>query len=138
MQAVCAPERFAALPFASTAELSRFAISKELRGLNAAATSLSRLALMRGLVQLSQAQGVTHLCAMMERTLLRLLRATAIHFEEMGPVVEYHGLRQPAFCDLTEMLHRTAKEQPVAWNYITAGGRFAPCAAPRWQERQAA
>ena len=141
MQAVCAPERFAALPFPRTAEISRFALSKERRGLTTAATSLSRLALVRGLVQLSQQEGVTHWCAVMERTLLRLLRASAIYFEDMGPVVEYHGLRQPAFCDLETMLRRMSQEQPEIWDYVTANGSFAPFAEAAsfgWGQRQAA
>lgn len=128
MQAVCAPERFAGLPFARTAEISRFAMSKDRRGLSAAATSMSRLALVRGLVQLSQDQGTTHWCAVMERTLLRLLRASAIHFQDMGPVVEYHGLRQPAFCHLPTMLARMAREQPDIWHFVTNGGAFAEAA----------
>ncbi len=140
MQAVCAPERLAALPFARTAEISRFALSKERRGLSTAATSLSRLALVRGLVQLSQQEGVTHWCAVMERTLLRLLRASGIHFENMGPVVEYHGLRQPSFCSLDGMLRRMAHEQPEIWDYVTANGSFVPFAeaAFDWQQRRAA
>lgn len=141
MQAVCAAEQFAALPFPDTAEISRFALSKERRGLSTAATSLSRLALVRGLVQLSQQEGVTHWCAVMERTLLRLLRASAIHFEYMGPLVEYHGLRQPAFCDLGAMLRRMAQEQPEIWRYVTANGAFATMAEVvpfGWAERQAA
>ena len=143
MQSVCTPERFSTLPFAQTAEVSRFAISKERRGLSTAATSLSRLALVRGLVQLSQEIGVTHWCAVMERTLLRLLRASSIHFQDMGPVVEYHGLRQPSFCNLSDMLTRMAQEQPDLWDYITAGGAFAPAlpeAVPHaaWEQRRAA
>ncbi len=128
MQAVCAAEHFATLPFARTAEISRFALSKERRGLSNAATSLSRLALVRGLVQLSQQEDVTHWCAVMERTLLRLLRASAIHFEDMGPVVEYHGLRQPASCELGTMLRRMEQERPEIWDYVTADGAYAPFA----------
>ena len=140
MQVVCAPGRFSALPFARTAEVSRFALSKERRGLSSAATSLSRLALVRGLVQASQQHGVSHWCAVMERTLLRLLRATSIHFEDMGPVVEYHGLRQPAFCNVSGMLQRMAQEQPEIWGYVTAHGAYAPRteAAVRCRVRQAA
>lgn len=141
MQAVCAPERFAALPFARTAEISRFALSKDRGGLSAAATSLSRLALVRGLVQLSQRQGVTYWCAVMERTLLRLLRASGIHFDDMGPVVEYHGLRQPAACNLAGMLARMRREQPEIWGFVTEHGAFAPLAsvaAVGWEQRQAA
>jgi len=141
MQAVCAPERFAILPFARTAEISRFALSKDRGGLSVAATSLSRLALVRGLVQLSQRQGVTHWCAVMERTLLRLLRASGIHFDDMGPVVEYHGLRQPAACNLAGMLARMKREQPEIWGLVTDHGAFAPragAAVVAWEQRQAA
>lgn len=140
MQTVCTPERFAMLPFADTAEISRFAISKERRGLSIAASSLSRLALVRGLVQLSQRQGVTHWCAVMERTLLRLLRASAIHFQDMGPVVEFHGLRQPAFCNLAGMLDRMAREQPAIWGFVTSNGAFASSGVQGdiWTQRRAA
>lgn len=145
MQGVCTPDRFSALPFAHTAEISRFALSRERHCLSAAAASLSRLALVRGLVQASQQAGVTHWCAVMERTLLRLLRASSIHFQDMGPVVEYHGLRQPASCDLAAMLGRMAQEQPAIWSYVTAHGAFSPSVAapahphaPHWDERRAA
>ena len=124
MQGVCDPALFRRLPARGTAELSRFAVSKERRGLSTAATSLARLALVRGLVQLSQADGVTHWCATMERTLLRLLRASGIHFQDMGPVVDYYGPRQPAFCSVDAMLDRMAREQPEIWDYVTEHGEF--------------
>lgn len=119
MQAVCDPIVFTQLPPGRAVEVSRFAISKERRGLSAGALSLSRIALVRGLVELSRQQGVTHWCAMMERTLLRLLRATAIHFEAVGPLVEFHGLRQPASCELDGMLARMRREMPEIWEYVT-------------------
>jgi len=124
MQGVCDPALFRRLPTQGTAELSRFAVSKERRGLSTAATSLARLALVRGLVQLSQEDGVTHLCATMELTLLRLLRASGIHFQNMGPVVDYYGPRQPVFCDIASMLGRMAQEQPAIWDYVTEYGQF--------------
>ncbi len=141
LQGICSPGLFAALPFRHTAEISRFAMSRERGELSAAAASLSRLVLVRGLVQLSQRQGVTHWCAVMERTLLRLLRASAIHFDHMGPVVEYYGLRQPASCNLTVMLNRMRGEQLEVWNFVTNHGAFSPRqAAPvlEWRQRQAA
>ena len=140
MQGVVLPGRFAALPFLQTAEVSRFAVSKERRGLSPAAASLSRLALVRGLVQLSRQRGVSHWCAVMERTLLRLLRASGIHFADMGPMVEYHGLRQPAWCELAGMLARMQAEQPEIWGFVTEHGAFAPMVpAPRmWAARRAA
>jgi len=124
MQAVCGPETLDAVPFADAAEVSRFAVSKERRSLSPAATSLSRLALVKGLVQLSHQAGVTHWCAVMERTLLRLLRSSGIHFKAVGPLVEYHGLRQPAFCELAGMLDRMRAEQPEIWDFVADEGRF--------------
>lgn len=138
IQDICTRERFAILPFHRTAEVSRFAVSKERRGLSTAATSLSRLALVRGLVQLSYEQGVTHWCAVMERTLLRLLRASAIHFQDMGPAVEFYGLRQPSYCDLSNMLRRMAREQPEIWDFVTDSGAFLRTAEGAEFERQAA
>ena len=96
MQRVCDPSLLSHLSPATTAEVSRFAVSKQRRGVSRAGDALMRLALVRGLVQLSNEIGITHWCAVMERTLLRLLQASAIHFQPLGPLVEYHGLRQPA------------------------------------------
>jgi N-acyl-L-homoserine lactone synthetase len=124
MQAVCDRATLSAVPLRSAVEVSRFAVSKERRNISPAAASLSRLALVRGLVQLSQQAGVTHWCAVMERTLLRLLRSSGIHFEAVGPLVEYHGLRQPAFCELAGMLDRMRAEQPAIWNFVTNEGQF--------------
>jgi len=124
MQAVCDRAALSAVPLRSAVEVSRFAVSKERRNVSPAAASLSRLALVRGLVQLSQQAGVTHWCAVMERTLLRLLRSSGIHFEAVGPLVEYHGLRQPAFCELAGMLDRMRAEQPEIWDFVTNEGQF--------------
>ena len=124
MQAVCDRTTLNAVPLRSTVEVSRFAVSKERRDVSPAAASLSRLALVKGLVQLSQQVGVTHWCAVMERTLLRLLRSSGIHFEAIGPMIEYHGLRQPAFCELAGMLDRMRAEQPEIWEFVTNEGQF--------------
>ncbi len=124
MQAVCGRAALSAVPLRSAVEVSRFAVSKERRNVSPAAASLSRLTLVRGLVQLSQQADVTHWCAVMERTLLRLLRSSGIHFEAVGPLVEYHGLRQPAFCELAGMLDRMRAEQPAIWDFVTNEGQF--------------
>ena len=133
MQQVCPPNTFRGLPFNGMAEVSRFSISKERRDLSVAATSLSRLALVQGLVQLSQEIGVTHWCAMMERSLLRLLRASAIHFTPLGEPVEYHGLRQPAYCQVSTMLDRMAYEQPEIWRFIAADAEVIPAQSRQMQ-----
>jgi N-acyl amino acid synthase of PEP-CTERM/exosortase system len=81
-----------------------------------------RLALVRGLVALSAQLGVTHWCAVMEPSLLRLLRATSIFFENFGPPVEYHGLRQPCYNGVGDILDRVAEDRPLLWQFLTANG----------------
>lgn len=129
MQQVCDASLLRELPLPRMAEVSRFAISKQRRG--SKADGLMRLALVRGLVRLSRELGVTHWCAAMEPTLLRLLRASAIHFQPLGPLVEYHGLRQPAFNNVSAILGRMGREQPDLWAFITEAGRMPVSEAPQ-------
>ena len=127
-QQLCAPGLLDGLPLATTGEVSRFAISKDRRGSDAMADSLLRLSLVQGAVRMSRDLGVTHWCAVLERSLLRLLRTTAIHFSPVGPCVEYYGLRQPAVADLGVMMARMEREQPRFWHFITGSGEFWPSA----------
>ena len=83
-----------------------------------------RLALVRGLVDLSGELGLTHWCAMMEPSLLRLLRATAMHFEAHGPLVDHHGMRQPSFTSLDAFLGRVEREHPAIWDFVTDSGKL--------------
>ena len=110
------------LPWERTAEISRFALSKRFRAEGGISDPLLRLFLMRGIVALSGELELTHWCALMEPCLLRLLRTTAIHFQPAGPVVEHHGLRQPAIGQIGDVLDRMEREQPAIWNFITEGG----------------
>ena len=124
MQCACQPYILAPLPVAATGEISRFALTRERLGVSPAAAALMRLCLMRGIVEVSGQARLTHWCAIMERSLLRLLRATAIHFEPVGPLVEYHGARQPAVAAIGTILGRIRREQPVVWSFITDNGTF--------------
>lgn len=126
MQAACERWVLATLPLATTGEISRFALTRDRAGVSPAVGALMRLSLVRGLVQISAESELTHWCAVMERSLLRLLRATAIHFVPIGPTVEYHGTRQPAVCAIGAMLSRMKLEQPLLWAYITGNGAFWP------------
>ncbi len=83
---------------------------------------LLRLALFRGIVQMSGELELTHWCAVMERSLLRLLQMSAIHFHPVGPLVSYHGIRQPSFGSISGVLGRIRREQFPVWNYITDAG----------------
>jgi N-acyl amino acid synthase of PEP-CTERM/exosortase system len=136
IQHVCDPAVLRGLPRATIGEVSRFALAKQstkqVRCMSATTCSLLRLALIQGAVRLSAEAGHTHWLAVMEPTLLRLLRATGIHFDPLGPPVEYHGLRQPAVAELMPLLARLAEEQPVVWDFITRRGTWYSAASP-WQ-----
>lgn len=117
LQLVCDTPLWPDLPIRSTVEISRFAISKERRsGLSA---SLMRLGLVQGLVRLSRDLGISHWTAVMEPTLLRLLQRNSIYFNNLGPLVDYHGTRQPCFNKVADLLDRVYDEQPEIWEYLT-------------------
>lgn len=118
-------------PMASTAEVSRFCLSKErLRRISTrdAATSCldMTIELIQGLVRISADQGITHWCAMMEPTLLRLLSRLSIYFRPLGPLVDFHGKRQPCYQQISVLLDRVEQEKPDIWLKLTANGAYAP------------
>jgi N-acyl-L-homoserine lactone synthetase len=123
MQRLCPPELLAHLPLATAGEISRFAISKQ-RRMGCAEVMLLRLALMRGIAQLSTEMGLTHWLAVMERSLMRLQQRNAIHFDAIGPLVSYHGIRQPAVGVIKPVLEGIRREQFPTWNFLTDGGRW--------------
>jgi len=126
MQRVCPPGLFQAIPRCGRiGEISRFAISKELRDDLAGALPL-RLGLLRGIVQLSASMHLAAWCAIMERGLLRLLKASGVHFHPLGPAIEYRGLRQPTWGRIDEVLGRMWRECPAVWEYITDCGALWP------------
>lgn len=122
MQRVCDDYVLAPLPTAATGEISRFALTRDRTGISAAAAALMRLCLIQGIVQISGENGLTHWCAIMEKTLLRLLRSTAIYFLPVGPTVEYHGTRQPAIWTLSDGLEQIRREHPQVWAFLTRNG----------------
>ncbi len=121
MANVCQPDLLSQLPLNTTGEVSRFAVSKA-RRMDCRDTAMVRLGLIQGIVQLSHEMGLTHWCAIMEPALLRLLQMNAIHFAALGPTIEYHGVRQPAYGHIRTVLDRIRREQREVWNYITLGG----------------
>jgi N-acyl-L-homoserine lactone synthetase len=123
MQRVCEPSLLRQLPLRRTGEISRFAISKQ-RRLSCEHAALLRLALVRGFVQLSSEMRLTHWFAVMERSLLRLNQQNAIHFNPLGPLVSYHGIRQPAFAAIAALLDRVRREQPSVWHFLTDSGKW--------------
>ena len=131
-----------ALPWSHTAEISRFAISKSFRRRSNEETSVgsfttqgedarriipnTSLGLMQAIVMMAAKAGVTHLCAVMEPTLLRMLRRLGICFIPAGPQVDYHGWRQPCYADLDVLLTRIWLERTDVWELITLDGGLWP------------
>lgn len=131
IQTLCPSNLLRVLPIRNTGEISRFAISKDLRDASCAGNALLRLGLMQGIVRLSADMGLTHWCAVMEQTLLRLLRVSGIHFQPLGPAIEHRGLRQPSWGRIDGVLARMRRERPAVWDYITESGSL-------WRDTQAA
>jgi len=126
------------LPHNATAEVSRFSISRQFRHMADAVLGseqpafvansgpLIRLGLIQALVRMSVQERMTHWCALMEPTLLRMLSAMAIRFQPIGPLVEFRGLRQPCQCKIADVLAAVRRERPAFWSVITDNGALWP------------
>jgi N-acyl amino acid synthase of PEP-CTERM/exosortase system len=123
-----------------SAEISRFAVSKEFRRKAQELSPSDRhnkvlidrrtimpfitLGLMKGIMRMSVENGITDLFAVMEPALLRLLSHFGIYFRPIGPLVDYHGVRQPCHADIESLLARVYKERTDVWEIITDEGRL--------------
>lgn len=129
-------------PVLHMAEVSRFSISKGFRkrrtdgrypdehapepregGEERRVIPHMTLGLIESLVRMSVQNRITYWCAVMEPTLLRLLSRLGIYFDPIGPLVDYHGRRQPCFIKLSTLLTRVARERPDVWEVLTDRGR---------------
>lgn len=134
------------LPRATLAEISRFAISKEFRrraedvrtptgvGPNWSERQQPEqrriphlsLGLLQAMVCSSIRNGITHWVAEMEPALIRMLARLGMHWNPLGPIIEFHGKRQPCYTVLDAMLQRMLKERPDIWQVFTDGGGCLP------------
>ena len=133
------------LPIGETAEISRFAVSKKFRrrqGDTAYPASNPppgepgyddrrvvpsiTLGLMKAVVEMGKRHGITHVCAVVEPALLRLLRQLGITFYKAGKAVEYHGVRQPVYRDFDSWSASIYEQRPEIWELITDSGRIWP------------
>jgi N-acyl amino acid synthase of PEP-CTERM/exosortase system len=64
--------------------------------------------LMRAVVLMANENNVRYLCATMEPSLLMLLARVGVKFIPLGEPREYHGVRQPCYCDL-ELVEQEVK-----------------------------
>ncbi|WP_135468007.1 GNAT family N-acyltransferase [Crenalkalicoccus roseus] len=109
------------LPMHTVGEISRFALSKRCRPMGGAWEPLVRLGLMQGILRASLELGLTHWCALMEPTLLRLLRATGVRFVPVGPMVQAYGLRQPAVAPIDLVLADGRRRRPDFYGFVVGG-----------------
>jgi len=130
--------RLSELPVNATAEISRFAVSKAFRrrrgeerypdvGIVEGMTPTEHerrlmpyltYGLLRAILHMSAACDITHVCAVMEPALLRLVGHLGFEFELLGPPVAYHGIRQPCYGKLTRIIEKVRWKNPSLWRYM--------------------
>ena len=134
------PDRlgFQHLPLHRTAEVSRFAVSKAFRRRQGEAryadAGISQLAegpaigerrlapyvtfgLLRGVLGICLEYGITHLAAVMEPALVRIMIRLGLDFEPLGGLVEYHGRRQPCLARLADLILQSRNKGSPLWRY---------------------
>ncbi|WP_148863848.1 PEP-CTERM/exosortase system-associated acyltransferase [Marinobacter fonticola] len=84
------------------------------------------LGLFAAILQMSVKHGVTHWMAVMEPAQLRLLKRFGVEFDHVGPLMEYHGRRRPAFTEAASLIEGIRKRRPDVWALITESGRYLP------------
>ena len=123
----------------AVAEISRFAVSKQ-----AMRSFLPRersddtrrlmlevtLGLFRAVLIMSIEHHVSHWCAVMEPSLLRLLSRFGIDFNRLGGLVDYHGWRQPCFGKVEDILSLAYERRRETWSLVTDAGRLANMPLP--------
>ncbi len=80
------------------------------------------LSLVQFVLRESVKHNVLFWTAVMEPKLLRLLARLGICYTPIGPLVEYHGIRQPCYCYLPDMLENARRAQRQGWEVLTDGG----------------
>lgn len=121
------------LPLETTGELSRFAVASKFRkrdndtlypGVESGETDPRRvlphitLGLMHSAFEITKQNNLTHLCAIIDPLLLRLLRRLGITFQKVGGLVDFHGLRQPVYYDYT-LFEQMKDVRPDIFEVIT-------------------
>ena len=119
MQRYCCPSLFNGLAMDAVGEISRFAISKQARQLGALPGAELRLGLLSGILRVSRGIGLTHWCALMEPSLIRLLAATGVQFTPVGPKVEAYGQRQPCVTRIDRAVDMGRRSHPHFYNRVS-------------------
>lgn len=82
------------------------------------------LGLIAGLIKMSHENDIDNWYAVMEPALIRNFSTLGINFISLGPLVNYHGKRQPCTIRLNDLLDGVAHKNLSHWNMLTNKGRF--------------
>jgi N-acyl amino acid synthase of PEP-CTERM/exosortase system len=116
-------EMLGRLPHSHTAELSRFAVSKEFRRRRSTDTEDHRIlryitiGLIRGALEICRENDIQYVCAVMERSLIRLLGRLGFVFEHIGGLIDYHGARQPCVAPVNQIV--STAESTLWWRHAS-------------------
>jgi N-acyl amino acid synthase of PEP-CTERM/exosortase system len=132
------------IPRDKLAEASRFCVSKEFkRRKNEASTLIGissiweadfkeeerrvfphlSIALFACLIKMSDEHGIHYWYAVMEPALIRFFTTLGIYFIGIGPLTDYHGIRQPSIIKVSDLLDGVAKKNQGLWEMMTNKGQ---------------
>ena len=106
-----------------TGELSRMATSKKTRRQDINPIAL-RLSMYRAILQISHEEGLTQLIAVVRPAIIRLNSLAGIRSLSIGPLIEYHGLRQTITTEIRESLNNLRINRPLVWGYLSNNGEW--------------
>jgi len=76
------------------------------------------LGLFKGLIEVSLAENLEYWYALMEPSLLRLLKNYGVCFSYIGPRVNYFGIRQPCMVSIENVLHGIRNNSEEIANFV--------------------
>ncbi|HSD85123.1 MAG TPA: PEP-CTERM/exosortase system-associated acyltransferase, partial [Anaerolineae bacterium] len=82
------------------------------------------LALIACLNRINLTHVTTHLYALMEPSLVRMLNSIGITFLPIGPLTDYHGIRQPCIIKVPDYLEKVKEKNFHVWEMLTDCGNF--------------
>lgn len=88
------------------------------------------LGLGRAVYAVALKQRLTHLVALMDPGLLRLLNRLGLAFTPIGEPIDHYGLRHPVYCELRPFLKLLYEDRRDVWDVITDGGHLPLTDAP--------
>ena len=84
------------------------------------------LGLFAAIFEMSAEEGIKHWFALMEPSLLKLLKRFGIEFSCIGDPIEHRGLRQPCYALIDDVALGIWEKRPDIWRFITKNGEVWP------------